>query len=55
MESYFCILLARDNVAWKSVELNAHLTNTHPPESFRPSIPKAKIKNSLPISLTCSK
>ena len=55
MESSFCIWLARDNVAWQSVELNAPLPNTHPPESLSPSIPKAKIKNSLPNSLTCSK
>ena len=55
MESSFCIWLARDNVAWQSVELNAPLPNTHPPESFSPSIPKAKIKNSLPNSLTHSK
>ena len=55
MESSFCIWLARDNVAWQSVELNAPLPNTHPPESSSPSISKAKIKNSLQNSLSHSK
>ena len=55
MESSFCIWLARDNVAWHSVELNAPVPNTHPPESSNPSIPKAKINNSLPNSVTHSK
>ena len=53
MEPSFCIWLARDNVAWQSVKLNAPLPNIHPPESFSPSIPKAK--NSFPNSLTFSK
>ena len=56
MESSFCIwLAARDNAAWRSVELNSPLTKTHPPESSSPSTPKAKIKSSLPNSLTRSK
>ena len=55
MKSSFCIWLARDNAAWQSVELNALLPKTHPPESFSPLIPKAKIKNSLPNSVTLSK
>ena len=55
MESSFCLWLARDNVAWQSVELNAPIPNTHPPESSSPSIPKAKVKNSLRNSLSHSK
>ena len=56
MESSFCIwLAARDNAAWQSVELNTPFTKTHPPESRSPSTPKAKIKSSLPNSLTRSK
>ena len=41
MESSYCIWLAKDNVVWKSVELNSPLTNTTPPESM----PKGKRKN----------
>ena len=52
MASSFCIWLARDNLPCQSVILNAPLPNTHPPESVSPSTPKAKIKNSLPDSLT---
>ena len=42
-------------VAWQSVELSAPFPNTHLPESSSQSIRKAKIKNSLPNSLTHSK
>ena len=55
MESSFCIWLARDNLAWHSVELNAPVPNTHPPESSNSSIPKAKINKSLPNSVAHSK
>ena len=51
----FCIWLARDNVAWQSVESKSPLLNTHPPESRSPSISKAKTKNNLPNSITRSK
>ena len=51
----FCIWLARDNVARQSVESKSPLLNTRSPESRSPSIPKAKIKNNLPNSITGSK